>query len=127
MRTASARFDAADGAKLPFHAFRNGSRRPPEPGALVIWNEGGWFERTGHVAVVVAVENDRVRVAEQNVDHCKWADGTNWSRELPMVRDASGSHWVHCTYDDTTILGWVIQTGDDMHAEQPDPPRSRAL
>ena len=108
--------------RLPLKSFRNGSRRPPEPGALIIWNEGGWFERTGHVAVAVEVTEDAVRIAEQNVNHRKWPDGAAWSRELPMITDASGSHWLHCTYDDTSILGWVIQTDDAAHADVPETP-----
>ncbi|MEK9672793.1 MAG: glutathionylspermidine synthase family protein [Rhodospirillaceae bacterium] len=108
-----------DGAQLPLKAFRNGSQRPPEPGALLIWNEGGWFERTGHVAVVAEVTATTVRIAEQNVDHRPWPDGAGWARELPMTVDAAGAHWVFCTYDDTSILGWVIQTDDDTHAQAP--------
>jgi glutathionylspermidine amidase/synthetase len=109
---------------LPFQAFRNGCHRPPEPGALIIWNEGGWFERTGHVAVVTEVADGKVRVAEQNVTHSKWPDGCSWARELPLTRDQAGLYWVHCTYNDTSILGWMIQTEDAAHAaelENPDP------
>lgn len=114
----------ADNSLLPLHSFRNGARRPPEPGALLIWNEGGAFDVTGHVAVVTEVLSDRVRCVEQNVEFDVWPDGRNWSRELPMRVDENGGHWVSCTYPDTTILGWVIQTEDSTHAEiivDPDP------
>lgn len=113
-----------DGSQLPLNAFRNGCRRPPESGSLLIWNEGGWFERTGHVAVVTEVTDDTVRIIEQNASHVKWATGTQWSRELPLKKDASGAYWVHCTYDDSSILGWMIQTDDETHAdaiERPNP------
>ncbi|MEK9753388.1 MAG: glutathionylspermidine synthase family protein, partial [Rhodospirillaceae bacterium] len=113
------------GHRLPLKSFRNGSHRPPEPGALVIWNEGGWFERTGHVAVAVEVGDRVVRIAEQNVNHRKWPDGAHWSRELPLIRDASGAYWLHCTYDDTSVLGWVIQTDDPTHAVVPTTPEPR--
>jgi glutathionylspermidine amidase/synthetase len=114
----------ADDTLLPLRAFRNGAKRPPEPGALLIWNEGGEFDVTGHVAVVTEVFPDRVRCIEQNVDDRAWAEGRNWSRELPAATDEHGGFRVSCTFDDTAILGWVIQTDDDTHAEaiaDPDP------
>ncbi|WP_416899981.1 MAG: glutathionylspermidine synthase family protein [Minwuia sp.] len=106
----------ATGERLPLHSFRNGAKRPPEPGALMIWNEGGEFEVTGHVAVVTEVGADHVRVVEQNVEDAVWPDGRPWSRELPM-RKRDGGYTVDCTYDDGEIIGWVIQTGDPTHAE----------
>ncbi len=106
-----------NGNELPLKSFRNGAARPPEPGALMIWNEGGEFETTGHVAVVTEVLPDRVRCIEQNVSHRIWPEGQTYSRELPMRRDPFGGCWVSCTFDDTLILGWVMQTADDTHAE----------
>ncbi len=107
----------ADDTLLPLRSFRNGAKRPPEPGALMIWDEGGEFAVTGHVAVVTEVRPDRVRCIEQNVEHRLWPEGRSWSRELPLRRDADGGFWVDCTFDDTSILGWVIQTHDGTHAE----------
>ena len=107
----------ADDSLLPLHSFRNGARRPPEPGALMIWNEGGEFDVTGHVAVVSEVLPDRVRIVEQNVEHRVWPAGQTWSRELPMTLDADGGYRVDCTYADSEILGWVIQTDDPTDAE----------
>ncbi len=113
-----------DGALLPLKSFRNGSGRPPEPGALLIWNDGGEFDVTGHVAVVTEVLADRVRCIEQNVEDRAWADGHSWSREMPLHRTPDGGYRIECTYPDTAILGWVIQTDDATHAEtivDPDP------
>jgi hypothetical protein len=39
-------------AILPLQAFANGSRRPPLVGSLLIWQKGGEFNETGHVAVI---------------------------------------------------------------------------
>lgn len=112
----------SDGALMPLMSFRNGARRAPEPGALLIWNEGGEFETTGHVAIVVDVTADCVRVIEQNVEDALWAEDRPWSRELPMRVDAEGGHHLSCTYHDGSILGWMIQTDDTTHAEpQVDP------
>jgi len=113
-----------DGTLLPLQSFRNGARRPPELGALLIWNEGGEFDVTGHVAVVTEVLPDRVRCIEQNVDDQVWPDGLGWSRELPARTGPDGGFRVDCTFGNTSILGWVIQSEDDTHAEtilDPDP------
>ncbi len=113
-----------DDVELPLRSFRNGARRPPEPGCLMIWNEGGEFDVTGHVAVVTEVLADRVRCVEQNVGHHPWESGQDFSRELALRIDRDGGHWVSCTFPNTSILGWVIQTDDDTHAERivdPDP------
>ena len=105
-----------DGARLPLHSFRNGSLRKPEPGCMLIWNEGGDYEHTGHVAIVTQVSGDFVRVVEQNVEHTVWENGKPWSRELPARIDEDGRFWVDCTFKDASILGWVIQTREDVDA-----------
>ena len=108
----------SDDALLPLHSFRNGAKRLPEPGSLLIWNEGGTFEVTGHVAVITEVFPDRIRFIEQNVDHAVWPEGQTYSRELHTKIDSDGGYWIACSYHDTEILGWVTQTDDDSHAER---------
>ncbi|MBK7948573.1 MAG: bifunctional glutathionylspermidine amidase/synthase [Deltaproteobacteria bacterium] len=105
------------GRTLPLYAFRNGSRRPPEPGCLLIWEPGGEFEHTGHVAVVTEVGLDSIRFAEQNVGHRVWPEGRSFARELHTKVTEEGEYWVECSFKDATILGWVIQTDDPTHAE----------
>jgi glutathionylspermidine amidase/synthetase len=107
-----------DNKLLPLHSFRNGSRRHPEPGCLLIWDEGGEFETTGHVAIVTEVTNEYVRLAEQNVGHRVWPDGRNYSRQIKARVSDDGCYWLECSFGDATILGWVIQTDDDTHAER---------
>jgi glutathionylspermidine amidase/synthetase len=107
----------ADGSFLPLQSFRNGVKRPPEPGALMIWDEGGEFEVTGHVAVVTEVGETWVRCIEQNVEDTVWPAGQAWSRQLPMRRTAGGGFRVSCTYASGIIRGWVIQTANTTHAE----------
>lgn len=110
-------------ALLPLQAYANGSRKQPEAGALLIWDEGGEFERTGHVAIITEVLPDRIRIAEQNVIHSRLPRGQQWTRELMMTVDASGGHTLHDTFTDTDILGWMIQTADPAHSlAQPVPP-----
>ena len=116
--------DVRNDRTLPLRSFRNGSRRPPEPGCLLVWDEGGEFERTGHVAVVVEALADRVRFVEQNFNHHPWPEGRPWSREVVARVGPGGEYWLESSFADATILGWVIQTDDDFDAvtvEEPDP------
>lgn len=106
-----------DGSRLPLKSFRNGARRLPEPGCLLIWNEGGDFDITGHVAIVTEVFADRVRCVEQNVHNSVWPDGQTYSRELAARLSEDGGYWIDCSFGDARILGWVIQTEDGTHAE----------
>lgn len=105
-----------DNTLLPLRSFHNGAKRPPEAGCLLVWEEGGDFEDTGHVAVVTEVNPNSIRFVEQNVEHRVWPARQRYSRELKATRTPEGGYWVHCGHEDTTILGWVIQTADDTHA-----------
>ncbi|MFV0478813.1 MAG: bifunctional glutathionylspermidine amidase/synthase [Parahaliea sp.] len=102
---------------LPLQAFTNGCQRSPEPGCLLIWKEGGEFERTGHVAIITEVSADYVRIAEQNVGHQRWGEGRDYARELHAKRTPDGEYWITCSYGDAEILGWMIQTDDTQYAE----------
>ncbi len=108
----------ADDKLLPLHSFRNGALRPPQPGCLLIWCEGGEFDVTGHVAVVTDVLPDRVRIAEQNILHHRLPEDQHWSRELPLERTAQGGYLVKANASGAQIMGWVVQTADATHAEQ---------
>jgi glutathionylspermidine amidase/synthetase len=105
------------GRRLPLHSFANGSKRWPEPGCLLIWNEGGEFSRTGHVAIVSEVFPDRVRVAEQNFHHQLWPDGQDYAREIEARTTPDGEYWIRTSTGEGRIRGWVIQTGESQHAE----------
>jgi glutathionylspermidine amidase/synthetase len=122
-RLTSARL-IADESRLPLKSFRNGSLRHPEVGSLLIWSEGGEFEVTGHVAIITKVMPDRLHLIEQNVGHHVWPEGQDYSRELEARISDDGGYWLRCSYGDASILGWVIQTDDDQHAEniEPDDP-----
>lgn len=115
----------ADGTELPLKSFENGATRRPEHGSLLIWNEGGEFNVTGHVAVVTEVFDDKVRVIEQNVEDKVWPSGESWSRELAVTLDENGGYWIDCTYENAGIMGWVTQTDDDTGATKILPPDPR--
>lgn len=100
---------------LPLQAFANGSRRPPIAGSLLIWQKGGEFKHTGHVAVITQLVGNKVRIAEQNVIHAPLPQGQQWTRELTLeVKD--GVYTIKDTFADTEILGWMIQTADTEHS-----------
>ncbi|ABR74174.1 bifunctional glutathionylspermidine amidase/glutathionylspermidine synthase [Actinobacillus succinogenes] len=112
-------------AILPLQAFANGSQKKPEAGALLIWQDGGEFKHTGHVAIITEVLDNKIRIAEQNVLHSRLPSGQQWTRELPMTVDENG-YLLHDTFDDTEILGWMIQT-DDTSFSIPQPMPERDL
>ncbi len=85
----------------------NGSKVRPVKGSLLIWNPVGEFRRTGHVAVVVNVQDDFVDIVEQNVEDSIWPKGVNYSRRLRAEVDpVTRGYTIHCTYADAVILGW---------------------
>lgn len=94
---------------LPLQAFANGSKRIPCAGALLIWQALGEFKETGHIAIITEVLPDSVRIVEQNVVHTRFPAGQQWTRELPLTHQGEGYH-LQDTFDDTEILGWMIQT-----------------
>ncbi len=104
-----------DDALVPLQAYANGCKKAPEPGALLIWQEGGEFQETGHVAIITEVFADKIRIAEQNVIHYRLPSGQQWTRELKMTKSSEG-YMLHDTFDDTEILGWMIQTEDPSYS-----------
>jgi len=117
----------ADQALLPLQAFRNGSLRQPEPGCMLIWNEGGEFERTGHVAIVTRVEPNFLWVVEQNVAHQVWGPEQACSRELKTTLTEAGEYWIQCAFGGAEILGWVAQSDDPALAERREEVNPRLL
>ena len=110
-------FQGVNEQKLPACAFKNGCKRRPEVGALLIWGPVGEFERTGHVAIITEVLEGAVRIAEQNVEHESWGD-RDWSRELPLKQNSRGEFTIECSYSDSHIVGWVMQTSDRTYASR---------
>eukprot|EP00668_Euglena_longa_P004173 GGOE01004892.1.p1 GENE.GGOE01004892.1~~GGOE01004892.1.p1 ORF type:complete len:187 (-),score=24.39 GGOE01004892.1:329-889(-) len=103
----------ADNAAVPLTQHRNGAGRP-EKGSLLIWEPQGKFNHTGHVAVIVNVQDRYIDVAEQNVVDKVWPTGQNYSRRLAVEVDpGTGGSRILCSYRSTRIIGWVtIASGD---------------
>ncbi len=108
----------SDASELPLRSFKNGARRRPEPGCLLIWDAAGEFEITGHVAIVTEVHDDYIRFVEQNVENSKWSEGQEFSRQLKTSVTEEGGYWIEERLENVSILGWVIQTDDDTFAEE---------
>ncbi|TKI04607.1 bifunctional glutathionylspermidine amidase/synthase [Martelella alba] len=100
---------------LPLQAFANGSPLAPVTGALLVWQKGGEFRHTGHVAVITQLLGNKVRIAEQNVIHKPLPPGQQWTRELTMTVE-DGRYTLHDTFADTAILGWMVQTDDTRYS-----------
>ena len=85
-----------------------GVHHRPVLGSLLLWHPEGYFEHTGHVAVVTAATDEFVRVAEQNVSDKKWPEGQDFARELPVKLGPKGEYTVVEThFPRTRVLGWV--------------------
>ena len=63
---------------LPLQAFPNGSPRAPVAGALLIWDKGGEFKDTGHVAIITqcGTERDSFSVAARATVDARAGDGS---------------------------------------------------
>jgi len=108
--------DVRNNRRLPIFSFRNGSRRHPQPGCLLVWDEGGEFVRTGHVAIITEIHQHCVRVVEQNLNYQPWPESKNYSREIKATITDTGEFWLESSFGDATILGWMIQTDDNTDA-----------
>ena len=88
--------------------INGGRKHRPLQGSLLLWHPEGYFEHTGHVAVVTAATEEFVRVAEQNVSDRKWPDGQDYARELPVKIGPNGEYTIVEThFSRTRVLGWV--------------------
>jgi glutathionylspermidine amidase/synthetase len=113
-----------DGKRIPWQNIRNGFSPRPVPGSVLIWEEGGEFRDTGHVAIVTDVSDHWIRVAEQNVHDTLWPDGRNYARELNVDSDpAIGRYFIHETLwsQGGRILGWKNLPDDIQFESIPHP------
>ncbi len=103
----------SDNSKVFWNNILNGSITRPVPGCILVWNKEAEFNQIGHVAVVTAVSDFYVRIAEQNLDNVSW-EGRDYSRELPAVLDnTSGAFHVYDHYrKGGTIKGWKLLPAD---------------
>ncbi len=82
-----------------FNSIVNGAKAKPQRGDLLIY--GREYLGTGHVAVVVAINEQQstVQVVEQNYLNLKWSN--NFARTIPYVNH-SERYWLLDAY----LIGW---------------------
>lgn len=81
--------------------FKNkSSKSSPQVGDLLIYDKG--LAITGHVAVVVGVEQGSITIAEQNYFNRPW-EGKDYARRLLFDKDAQGNYRI---FDDA-LKGWL--------------------
>jgi hypothetical protein len=82
-----------DPVPWPSHPNWDYSSAACPAGSLLIWASAGFYEPTGHVAVVVRSTGEWVEIVEQNEETTR--------RRLPVLYGR-----IQCTRPDTTIMGW---------------------
>ena len=87
--------------------FPNGlSVEKPEVGDLVIYDTS-YAPITGHVAVIVEIGENPIKIAEQNYSSHKWA-APHYSQELGMLaKQKDKSNTTHYSITNNGIIGWV--------------------
>ncbi|MGH1537994.1 MAG: CHAP domain-containing protein [Gammaproteobacteria bacterium] len=82
-----------------FHSIVNGAVELPQRGDLLIY--GKEYLGTGHVAVVVGVDEKKhsIQLAEQNYANTTWQQ--HYAREIPYIKD-NEQVWLLDSY----LIGW---------------------
>ena len=113
-----------DDKVVPLRHYPNGGNVPPEVGDLLIYEKHP-EQFTGHVAVVVDVREDVVRIAEQNRDNGKMWPG-EYSFEMPLlvssIKRNSGVESKLYVLDDRDckgLLGWTRLMLDQVKDADP--------
>ena len=84
-----------------FIKYPNGSPTPPKNETLLIYNRSHDSPLYGHVAVIVDVSSNYIRIGEQNYDDYFWSG--NYSRQIPYVFK-NGGYYIE---DTMPVLGWM--------------------
>lgn len=82
----------------------NGSHTKPIIGSIVVWDKTNNYI-TGHVAIIVNIDNTHIYIGEQNWDNNLWHN--SYSRKIKLI-NISNQYWL----DDPNqfnlkILGWL--------------------
>jgi len=94
-----------------FKKFPNGSPQPPINETLIIFGRSSLSPLYGHVAVIVDILPNFIRIAEQNYDDYYWTG--NYSRQLPYVF-RNGGYYIE---GNMPVLGWMLL--DDHNQTKP--------
>lgn len=84
--------------RMNVHRIHNGSYHKPVIGSILIWNKEGIYDPTGHVAIVVKIDDHYVYIAEQNMNNTRM---NHYTRKLPITNNPYTIH-------DPSLLGWLL-------------------
>jgi glutathionylspermidine amidase/synthetase len=91
---------------IPYIKCQNGSDIYPKIGSVLLWDKTDDY-LTGHVAVVLNIDNDYVYIGEQNWKDTKWSH--YYSRKIP-IKKILNQIWLNDTNTNQfnlKILGWL--------------------
>lgn len=116
---------------VPLKSFPNKGTEAPRKGDLLIYGSTP-NQRVGHVAVIVEVLPNSVRVGEQNNDNDQLWKGGSWADEIPMavVPNEQGEATYTITHEDPDLetSGWVrISEPSEHKPRDPWKPPARQL
>lgn len=85
--------------KIPLKSYLNGAKQSPKIGDMLIYARA--FNETGHVAIVVHVNEEKgiIKVAEQNYSNKIWEN--NYARKIKFIKN-NNEYWLLDEY----LLGW---------------------
>jgi glutathionylspermidine synthase len=106
--------DAETGEPVAVTAVPNCNEFKPEADTLLIYPSTEDFP-PGHIAAIVEVTEDKVRIADQNNHFKLWSDGQYWSEELSLTQE--NGKWIVKDSRGRVPLGWVTFPG---RANRPD-------
>jgi hypothetical protein len=101
------------GAEHPFVACENGkTTAKPRAGDTLVYPYHEKLMPVGHVAVISAVGDDWVGIAEQNVDSKSWGDKP-YGRTVPLSQDAATGAWTMSETEPDMVdcAGWLYVEG----------------
>lgn len=87
--------------RKPLIRYKNrDSKIAPTVGDLLIYSKK--LAVTGHVAVIVGIDNDSITIAEQNYFNRPW-EAKDYARRLLLDKDSQGRYRI---FDDS-VIGWL--------------------
>jgi len=103
---------------VPIRGLPNEGTEPPRKGDLLIYASTP-NQRVGHVAAIVEVLPNSIRVAEQNNDNDQMWKGGTWADEIPMTitKNAQGETIYTVTHEDPDLetSGWMRLSEPSEH------------
>jgi hypothetical protein len=107
---------------VPIRGLPDKGTQPPRKGDLLIYASTP-NQRVGHVAVIVEVLPNSIRVAEQNNDNDQMWKGGTWADEISMVvgTNEQGEKTYTVTHEDPDLetSGWMRLSEPSEHTPRP--------